>query len=103
MEYEGLPDDVIRYQLLKLPINDHTNYCRINRRIGQVCMSEEYWRLRLQQDYSMFTKPINIGSRDFYIKIYTSEDIFTVNTIDDFYRIPLGVKILEIMVNELGR
>ena len=96
MDYENLPNDVLRYSMLSIPINSLTSYCRTSKKISQICMSEEYWRLRLQQDYPMFTKPIDIGYRDYYTKIYSSPNEFVVNRIEDFNNIPLGVKILKI-------
>ena len=51
--FATVPSDVMRLMALNMSLNSLANLCQTSQRFNQViCMNNEFWALRVQQDYS---------------------------------------------------
>jgi hypothetical protein len=98
MSLENLPKDLVISLALKLPLKDITNYCRLSKRFNEIiCDSDDFWRIKLKQDFDLSTGEKN--TKKIYEEIVKNQDIcnylildggvnqndFVINSFDEIF------------------
>ena len=75
MNLIGLPRDNIIDILLNTNTNQLNKLCLIHPSINQICNDDNFWRLKLNKDFSLYNNPTNSTWKDYYMLLYIPKQI----------------------------